>query len=501
MKRIITICAAILLNANIFAQSPEKMSYQAVIRNSSDALVVNTQISMQISILQGSTSGMAVFVETQTPTTNDNGLVSIEIGGGKVVNGDLSTIDWANGSYYIKIETDPAGGTNYTITGTSQLLSVPYALHAKTAETVGEITETDPIFGSSVASKITIEDTLKWNNKSDFSGDYNDLYNKPTFNVSLTGDTLFFGDDFIIIPGISKKNNPVMEVNDFFVDTLWGWPDGIVALSNDTVIFVMEDHSLYGKGLVRAVRGDTLDISDYISGPGSPYNSPDGLTVLNDGRLIVTDGQAHTAFIVPAAGGSPEIFVSGIPSYCNSAVAPVGFDGINVNPGDVVIPSWLAPKIVAVNPDTKVQKTLIEQTFFTGFCSEGVAAVEFGSDNNLYVMWSDYWGDREQPRIYRFDSEGNGELFFQFTDWDYEGMSSNNFDICLNNDWLYYFYHPTKPTEYSGDGTIFRMSLDGTINEFVIDLNWGCQSLELSPDGSRLFVGCAGRIKELVLND
>jgi len=91
---------------------------------------------MQISILQGSTSGTAIYKETQTPTTNVNGLVSLEIGDGTVVSDDFSTIDWANGSYFIKTDTDPAGGTNYTITGTSQLLSVPYALHAKTAESI-----------------------------------------------------------------------------------------------------------------------------------------------------------------------------------------------------------------------------------------------------------------------------------------------------------------------------------------------------------------------------
>ncbi len=83
--------------------------------------------------------------ETQTATTNANGLVSIEIGNGTVVSGDFATIDWGNGPYFIKTETDPTSGTAYTITGTSQLLSVPYALHAKTAETItGEIIETDP---------------------------------------------------------------------------------------------------------------------------------------------------------------------------------------------------------------------------------------------------------------------------------------------------------------------------------------------------------------------
>ena len=134
MKKLITICAAILMTATVFAQSPNKMSYQAVIRNSSNGLVTNSAVGMRISILQTTPSGTAVYIETQTPTTNANGLASIEIGGGTVVSGNFANIDWANGPYFVKTETDPNGGTNYSITGTSQLLSVPYALYAKNTD-------------------------------------------------------------------------------------------------------------------------------------------------------------------------------------------------------------------------------------------------------------------------------------------------------------------------------------------------------------------------------
>jgi len=174
MKKVFTFLTTVLITAILWAQSPEKMSYQAVIRNSSNTLVTNTKVGMQISILQGSASGTAVYVETQTPTTNTNGLVSIEIGAGTIISGDFSTIDWANNSYFIKTETDPSGGTDYTITGISQLLSVPYALHAKTAEKLsGTVTETDPVFKASAAASvtnagsgsiITNEERKRWNN-------------------------------------------------------------------------------------------------------------------------------------------------------------------------------------------------------------------------------------------------------------------------------------------------------------------------------------------------
>ena len=138
MKNLFTILAAVLLTATMWAQTPQKMSYQAVIRNSSDVLVTNTQIGMEINIRQGSSTGTVVYTETQTPTTNANGLVSIEIGGGTVASGNFSSINWANGPYFVKTETDPNGATGgiaYTITGTSQLLSVPYALYAANAGT------------------------------------------------------------------------------------------------------------------------------------------------------------------------------------------------------------------------------------------------------------------------------------------------------------------------------------------------------------------------------
>jgi uncharacterized protein (TIGR02145 family) len=128
MKKIFSIIAGLLLTASVFAQAPQKMSYQAVIRNSSKALITATPVGMKISILKGSATGTAVYVETQTASTNANGLVSVEIGSGTVVTGTFAGIDWAAGSYFIKTETDPTGGTGYTIVGSNELMSVPYAL-------------------------------------------------------------------------------------------------------------------------------------------------------------------------------------------------------------------------------------------------------------------------------------------------------------------------------------------------------------------------------------
>ncbi len=172
MKNTLIFLAAIMFTLDIFCQTPEKISYQAIIRDGNNQLVKNTTIGMQISIMRRTATGETVYAETQKPSSNANGLVTIEIGSGLVLSGVFSSINWANGPYYIKIETDPTGGSAYSITGTSQLLSVPYALHAKTAENG---------FSGNYNDLENKPDFNGWdNNKSDdFSGNYADLVNRP----------------------------------------------------------------------------------------------------------------------------------------------------------------------------------------------------------------------------------------------------------------------------------------------------------------------------------
>ena len=215
MKKIITICAALIMTASVFAQSPEKMSYQAVVRDGSNNLVTSSAVGMQLSILQGSASGTAVYVETQTPTSNANGLVSVEIGSGTVVSGTFATIDWSNGPYFIKTETDPTGGTSYTITGTSQLLSVPYALHAKTAETVtGGITETDPTFTSSQAANITATDITNLGNLSGVNTGDQDLSTLAT-KTALGDSTAQVRSEIPDVSGfLTSETDPVFSAWD-----------------------------------------------------------------------------------------------------------------------------------------------------------------------------------------------------------------------------------------------------------------------------------------------
>ena len=129
---------AILMIAvvSLFAQAPQKFSYQAVVRNAGNALVTNQNVAVRISIIQGNEFGASVYVETHNTTTNANGLMTIEVGDGIPVTGSFANIDWGNGPFFLKSEIDPDMGNNYSITGIQQLLSVPYALYADQAVNV-----------------------------------------------------------------------------------------------------------------------------------------------------------------------------------------------------------------------------------------------------------------------------------------------------------------------------------------------------------------------------
>ncbi|WP_200979420.1 hypothetical protein [Echinicola sp. 20G] len=146
MKNIYALLVLLSISFTALAQAPQKMSYQAVIRDANHELVRDAMIGIQISIIKGSASGSIIYSETYTSKTNTNGLVSLEIGTGEVKQGIFSEIDWGNGSYFIKTETDPSGGTNYSISGISQLLSVPYALYAENAGGLGWKVKGDTVY-------------------------------------------------------------------------------------------------------------------------------------------------------------------------------------------------------------------------------------------------------------------------------------------------------------------------------------------------------------------
>ena len=129
-KLLFSLFLLLTATAALWAQSPQRMSYQSIIRDGSNVVVASTAVGIKISVVKGTATGTAVYVETHRKTTNANGLVSLEIGEGTALLGTFAGIDWSNGPYLIKTETDPTGGTNYSIPGIAPLNSVPYALYS-----------------------------------------------------------------------------------------------------------------------------------------------------------------------------------------------------------------------------------------------------------------------------------------------------------------------------------------------------------------------------------
>ena len=132
MKFFFLISISLLISINLSAQVPQKMSYQAVIRNFNSVFVTSAPIGIKISIIKETSPSVYLisYVETQTATTNAHGLVSLQIGTGSVVTGTFTNINWATGPYLIKTETDLTGGNSYSVVGITELTSVPYSLYS-----------------------------------------------------------------------------------------------------------------------------------------------------------------------------------------------------------------------------------------------------------------------------------------------------------------------------------------------------------------------------------
>jgi hypothetical protein len=194
----IIILLIFLASLQAFSQAPEGMKYQAVARDASGAVLANTSVTFDISIMQGDVGGPAVYHETHSAVTNETGLVSLVIGKG-MTGDDFPAIDWSSGPYFLSVEI------NGIPMGTSQLLSVPYALYSKEAENVfsGNYndlentpdlsvylqSETDPEFDASVAKGIASADTAHWNEAYNREESPGTNY-KAGLGIDITGDVI-----------------------------------------------------------------------------------------------------------------------------------------------------------------------------------------------------------------------------------------------------------------------------------------------------------------------
>ena len=190
MKNFLPLVMFLICSYVAFAQTPEKMSYQAIVRDANNTLLVDKLVGIQVSILQNSETGSEVYIETHSVVTNMNGLFALEIGTG-VTSYDFSSIDWSNGPYFVKVETDPNGADNYSISGVSQLMSVPFALYAKASGNGITTSQADAIVTNTAKTGITSDqaDAIVANTtKTGITSDQSDAIVANTAKTGITSD-------------------------------------------------------------------------------------------------------------------------------------------------------------------------------------------------------------------------------------------------------------------------------------------------------------------------
>jgi uncharacterized protein (TIGR02145 family) len=243
MKRILLSILSLILLAALSAQVPQSFKYQSVVRATDGTVIASQTVAFKISILLGSSSGTAVYVETFSIATNQFGLAAFNIGQGTVESGVFATINWSTGLYWVKVEIDPLNGIAFTEAGTSQLLSVPYALHSETAE-------------------------------NGFSGNYNDLTGKPVRIGDFTGDI-----NNKVISNLLDPVSPSDASNKAYVDKL-GEDMKEIALSSGDLVSDF-DGNTYKKVKIgnQTWLLENLKTTHFLNGDLIPSTSPLNLDI------------------------------------------------------------------------------------------------------------------------------------------------------------------------------------------------------------------------------
>lgn len=246
MKRYLLLTGFSLAVTFLLAQAPQAINYQAVLRGSDNGILANQDVSLRISILEGNINGTEVYKETHSTSTNQYGIVNLAIGTGTVLTGIFNNIAWGSSNHYIKIEADTAGGTNYYDMGTTQLLSVPYALESKHSSSL----------------TLTDENGNKYEVKVDTNGSLlvepilgqpcpeipTVTYEGQTYNTVLIGDQCWLRDNLNVGTKINSQSGEYQQTDNGMIEKycynndeancaiyggLYEWPEAMQYLTTE----------------------------------------------------------------------------------------------------------------------------------------------------------------------------------------------------------------------------------------------------------------------------
>lgn len=446
MKKLITLLLGMILTASLYAQAPQKMSYQAVIRDANNALVSSQVVGMQISILQNSATGTPVYVETQAPNTNVNGLVSLEIGNGSVVSGNFASIDWANDTYFVKTETDPMGGNNYSITGVSQLLSVPYALYAGKADSATHVN----ITGTETAF-------IGWdkNVADDFNGQYSNLVGAPSNVSAFTNDSGYL-TSFTEVDG--SITNEIQ----------------VLSLSNDTLYLSDGGFAILPAGFD----------GQYSSLVGAPTNVS---AFTNDAGYLTTEVDSSVtneiqdlAQVLAEGNDAASDSILNLRQLTIGAAVPMADAAldINVNDGALLLPRLTTAQRNSLSPVEGMTIFNKDEHKFQGYREDDVIDQENGNATNCGGFVGPGFGQSFTPTISGDLTAIRFEICYGIinnvaTLTMYLGDSISNNPISTQTFNVYsgpYKYNlPTPVTLVAGQ--IYTIRVDGGFNALWIDSN------------------------------
>lgn len=378
-KYLLAVTVWALLAIQTWAQAPQAFNYQAVVRNNTGAVVANQNVSARFTIRDGSSSGSSVYQETKTLTTNQFGLITHAVGNGNVVSGNFSTINWGSGSKWLQVEVDASGGSSYTDMGTTQLLSVPYALYAANGATgptgptgptgadgnqgpqgpMGPIGPTGFLPNGSAAGNTPYWDGSNWVTNS--SNIYNNGGNvgigttAPSKHLEVSGS----GKEFIRLTDETPAVGDTMGIDFLKPDVGGGWTDWRISsvmmggnfeiagsnddfASNPITRFAITPSGYVGIGTTSP--GARLEVNGQVKITGG---SPGA------GKVLTSDANGLATWQAPVQTGN---YTSG---FCNT-------------PSSAGVYNWSGPKVTLTT--TAGQKVLIIATVTMGSTSAGGAS-------------------------------------------------------------------------------------------------------------------------------
>ena len=342
MKKFSPLVMFLICSYVAFAQTPEKMSYQAIVRDANNTLLVDKLVGIQVSILQNSETGSEVYIETHSVVTNMNGLVALEIGTG-VTSYDFSSIDWSNGPYFVKVETDPNGADNYSISGVSQLMSVPFALYAKASGNGITTSQADAIVTNTAKTGITSDqaDAIVANTaKTGITSDQSDAIVANTTKTGITSDQA----DAIVAntakTGITSDQADAIVANTTKTGITSDQADAIVANTAKTGITSDQSDAIVAN---TAKTGITSDQSDAIvantAKTGITSDQADAI-VANTAKTGITSDQADAIVANTAKTGiTSDQSDAIVANTAKTSITTDQTDAIVVNTAKISLPS------------------------------------------------------------------------------------------------------------------------------------------------------------------